>query len=245
VQSGGLEKYGFTGQENDANTGLMYYGARYYSPEYRIFIQPDTMLPDPYNPQALNRYAYALNNPVKYTDSRGHYIESAIDIAFLAMDINDIRTGNANKWTYIGLGADVVCLALPGVTGGRLAVKALEEGVTHADNIGDLFKFLDKTTNTGKGAGNTLDASRSADNVVDAGKNILRTDLPSTKITTQKLQHEWKHASDFGIDGKWNRANGDLYEKAIQNHINTASKILIPSEKQEFIPGLFIKMRFK
>jgi RHS repeat-associated protein len=72
VQSGGLEKYGFTGQENDIDTGLMYYGARYYSPEYRIFIQPDTLLPDPYNPQALNRYAYALNNPVKYTDPSGH-----------------------------------------------------------------------------------------------------------------------------------------------------------------------------
>jgi hypothetical protein len=50
----------------------MYYGARYYSPEYRIFIQPDTLLPDPYNPQALNRYAYVLNNPVKYTDPSGH-----------------------------------------------------------------------------------------------------------------------------------------------------------------------------
>ncbi|WP_292464155.1 hypothetical protein [Methanolobus sp.] len=104
----------------------------------------------------------------------------------------------------IGLGADVACLLLPGVTGGRLAVKALEEGVTHANDVGDLFNFLDKTGDAGKGMDNTLDASRSADNVVDAGKNILRTDLPSTKITTQKLQHEWKHASDFGIDGKWN-----------------------------------------
>jgi RHS repeat-associated protein len=75
VQSGGLEKYGFTGQENDADTWLMYYGAKYYSPEYRIFVQPDTMLPDPYNPQALNRYAYALNKPVKYTDPRGNIIK--------------------------------------------------------------------------------------------------------------------------------------------------------------------------
>ncbi|WP_292464480.1 toxin TcdB middle/N-terminal domain-containing protein [Methanolobus sp.] len=72
VQSGGLEKYGFTGQENDADTGLMYYGARYYSPEYRIFVQPDSMIPDPYNPQYLNRYAYVLNNPVMYTDPSGH-----------------------------------------------------------------------------------------------------------------------------------------------------------------------------
>ncbi|WP_406656530.1 RHS repeat-associated core domain-containing protein [Methanolobus sp. ZRKC2] len=77
VQSGGFEKYGFTGQENDADTELMYYGARYYSPEYRVFVQPDKMLPDPYNPQYLNRYAYTLNNPVKYTDPSGHAIQAA------------------------------------------------------------------------------------------------------------------------------------------------------------------------
>lgn len=79
VQSGGLEKYGFTGKENDADTGLMYYGARYSSPEFRIFVQPDTMLPDPYNPQYLNRYAYCLNNPVKYNDPSGHIVETLID----------------------------------------------------------------------------------------------------------------------------------------------------------------------
>ncbi|MDK2948412.1 MAG: hypothetical protein PWQ63_1572, partial [Methanolobus sp.] len=73
VQSGGLEKYGFTGQENDADTGLMYYGARYYSPGYRVFVQPDMMLPDVYNPQALNRYSYVQDNPVKYIDPTGHH----------------------------------------------------------------------------------------------------------------------------------------------------------------------------
>jgi hypothetical protein len=31
-------------------------------------------VPSPGNPQSLNRYAYALNNPVKYTDPTGHYI---------------------------------------------------------------------------------------------------------------------------------------------------------------------------
>jgi RHS repeat-associated protein len=87
VQSGGLEKYGFTGQENDANTGLMYYGARYYSPEYRVFVQPDTMLPDPYNPQALNRYSYCLNNPVRYTDPSGHVpLDTIADALFLLYD---------------------------------------------------------------------------------------------------------------------------------------------------------------
>jgi RHS repeat-associated protein len=183
VRSGGLEKYGFTGQENDAGTELMYYGARYYSPEYRIFVQPDTMLPDPYNPQYLNRYAYALNNPVKYTDPSGHYVESAIDVAFLAMDINDIRTGNANKWTYIGLGADVVCLLLPGVTGGRLGVKALEEGASRVGDVKSLAKeFLENTDASVWIKGNKrVDATDVTDNVKwldHAHKHMASSNLP-------------------------------------------------------------------
>ena len=58
----------------------MYYGARYYDPVPGRFIQPDTLLPDMYNPQALNRYSYALNNPYKYTDPTGH--EATIDNPF-------------------------------------------------------------------------------------------------------------------------------------------------------------------
>lgn len=37
------------------------------------FISADTIVPDPNNPQALNRYAYALNNPMRYTDPTGNY----------------------------------------------------------------------------------------------------------------------------------------------------------------------------
>jgi hypothetical protein len=36
------------------------------------FISADTIVPDPANPQALNRYAYVLNNPLRYTDPSGH-----------------------------------------------------------------------------------------------------------------------------------------------------------------------------
>jgi hypothetical protein len=36
------------------------------------FIQPDTLIPDPSNPQAWNRYAYVLNNPVRFNDPSGY-----------------------------------------------------------------------------------------------------------------------------------------------------------------------------
>jgi len=64
--------YRFTGQRLDDSTGLYYYGARYYDAALGRFIQPDTIVPNPVNPQALNRYSYVLNNPLRYTDPTGH-----------------------------------------------------------------------------------------------------------------------------------------------------------------------------
>jgi RHS repeat-associated protein len=65
---------GYTGQRLDNSTGLMYYRARYYAQGLGRFISADTLVPDGTNPQQFNRYAYGLNNPVKYTDPTGHCI---------------------------------------------------------------------------------------------------------------------------------------------------------------------------
>ena len=46
--------------------------ARVYHLYLNHFTQPDSIVPDPYNSQAWNRYAYALNNPIRYTDPSGH-----------------------------------------------------------------------------------------------------------------------------------------------------------------------------
>ena len=65
----------FTGKERDAESGLDYFGARYYGSALGRFTSPDwsaTPQPVPYakleNPQSLNLYAYVLNNP---ENSRG------------------------------------------------------------------------------------------------------------------------------------------------------------------------------
>ncbi len=36
------------------------------------FTQPDSIIPQPGNPQSLNRYSYVLNSPLKFTDPTGH-----------------------------------------------------------------------------------------------------------------------------------------------------------------------------
>ncbi|MEI2689422.1 MAG: RHS repeat-associated core domain-containing protein [Anaerolineae bacterium] len=68
----------FTGQREDATIGLYFYNARYLDPQLGRFTQPDTIVPAPGNPQALNRYSYVLNNPVRYTDPTGHLTEEEL-----------------------------------------------------------------------------------------------------------------------------------------------------------------------
>ena len=67
----------------------MYYRARYYDPELGRFIQADSIVPSPGDPQALNRYAYARNNPVRYTDPSGHgfidFLKQAIGLVVGAL----------------------------------------------------------------------------------------------------------------------------------------------------------------
>jgi RHS repeat-associated protein len=75
VRSGGIGQttINFTGQRLDG-TGLLYYHARMYDPLLGRFVSADSIIPNPANPQYLNRYSYGLNNPVKNTDPTGHVV---------------------------------------------------------------------------------------------------------------------------------------------------------------------------
>jgi RHS repeat-associated protein len=82
----------FTSQAKDDETGLMYYGARYYDPELGRFIQPDNLIQDQFDPQSLNRYAYARNNPLRYIDPSGHLWYDSL-ASWAAGWINPVKGG--------------------------------------------------------------------------------------------------------------------------------------------------------
>ena len=74
----------FTGQVLDnVAGGLYFYNARYYDPALARFTQADTIVPQPGNPQSLNRYSYALNSPVRFTDPSGHFTADEICTYFV------------------------------------------------------------------------------------------------------------------------------------------------------------------
>ena len=69
----------FTGKERDVETGLDYFGARYFSAAQGRFTTPDWSArpqPVPYadlsDPQTLNLYGYVRNNPLSAPDPDGH-----------------------------------------------------------------------------------------------------------------------------------------------------------------------------
>jgi RHS repeat-associated protein len=72
----------FTGKERDTESGLDYFGARYYGSSMGRFMSADwAVKPEdvPYadlmNPQSLNLYSYVNNNPLSKTDKDGHCAE--------------------------------------------------------------------------------------------------------------------------------------------------------------------------
>ena len=70
--------FSFTGQRG-TDFGLMDYRARFYSSRLGRFTQPDTLIPDPANPQSFNRYSYVQNSPLNFVDPSGHRYIPLID----------------------------------------------------------------------------------------------------------------------------------------------------------------------
>lgn len=72
------QNYKFTGKERDSESGLDYFGARYYLSSLARFSIPDDLSSGHgSDPQSWNRYAYAKLNPIKNVDIKGKCVAPA------------------------------------------------------------------------------------------------------------------------------------------------------------------------
>ena len=55
-------------------------------------MQADTIVPEPSNPQSLNRYAYVYNSPLRYADPTGHLSAEEIMQLLGAASWDDVVT---------------------------------------------------------------------------------------------------------------------------------------------------------
>ena len=105
---------GYTGHEHLPMFGLINCNARLYDPAIGRFLSPDPYVQNPFMSQNFNRYSYALNNPLIYSDPSGevwwHYV--IVGAFFYSMAAknntpegkNDGNPGNWEwrfwKWSY-------------------------------------------------------------------------------------------------------------------------------------------------
>jgi RHS repeat-associated protein len=167
--------YKYTGKELDTETGLYYYGARYYDPVLARFISADSIVPSASNPQNLNRYSYTLNNPLKYIDPTGHSTESA----FNEMVSQLIRIPGT---------------AILGVGSGFIAGKELIKG-----DVGAAYTVAKTGFDSSLNYWQTGDINSTGEKIIEGGVNYV-VDKSVNRITSgiQKGTYVRQYTNKFG-----------------------------------------------
>ncbi|MGV8150926.1 MAG: RHS repeat-associated core domain-containing protein, partial [Candidatus Woesearchaeota archaeon] len=163
ITGGNKSRYTYEGKEYDKTTGQTDFNFRMLNPGTNQFIQPDTVVQNVYDPQDLNRYSFEANNPMKNTDPTGHYVETAIDVAFIALDIAEIKEDPTDWKNWAALGLDLATTALPVAAGGSMLIK----GGDRINTVRHMVSNSDRVKDT------ATSVSRSAD--IKQSSNLVKT----------------------------------------------------------------------
>lgn len=101
----GLQR-GYTGHEMLPEFGIINMNGRLYDPLLGRFFSPDNYVQLPDFSQSYNRYSYCLNNPLKYTDPSGEFIEFiAFGLFNVASSMMQAAANGDNIWKAGLMGA--------------------------------------------------------------------------------------------------------------------------------------------
>jgi RHS repeat-associated protein len=129
----------FPGHYFDAETGLHYNSARYYSPEVGRYLTPDPSGLE----GGLNPYAYSLNNPITAYDSNGEFLNCLVGAGTsvaLGYGIS-LLTGESYSWKQVAVDA-----AMGAVGAGVVNKLSKLRYLRNASQLDDTTAYLQKYT---------------------------------------------------------------------------------------------------
>ncbi len=116
---------GFTGHEHMSEYRLINMNGRVYDPILSQFIQPDNHVQFSNNTAGYNRYSYALNNPLIYTDPSGEELITAMLIGAIAsVASNGVINSMNNKPFFQNAGYAAVLGAIGGAASNQIGAVA-------------------------------------------------------------------------------------------------------------------------
>lgn len=238
----------FTGKELDEETGLYYYGARYYSPRIGRFVSLDpasVYVKDPrsfVNPQGWNAYSYAVNNPMRFIDPTGEFYENfnMRNWGWQAI-ANQMQAGtDAMRSTgdFITFGHFTEAIDRASTAGQQInneglnvntATNALKEVGTGS------FKLIVVSTGTGMTLGEIQQYFLSLTGLKmlegEAEKGITNVQKSTTVIPPgNKLPSNWGNPTT--LNGHFKSHGSDFGAKTAQEYANMGSDFLRRSQQQ-------------
>ena len=141
--AGSANRYRFSGKEEQGFAGVPWqdFGARMYDPDLARWTTPDP-LADKY--PGISPYVYCNDNPVNIVDTDGEAIGFVMDVISVGCGVynlvNNLKSGNTKAaWGDVaGIGLDLVCAVIPGVTINAGTAKTLaKSSLEIADKVVD------------------------------------------------------------------------------------------------------------
>jgi hypothetical protein len=120
-------------------------------------------------------------------------------------------------------GGGALALASGGVaaSAGAVSMTTVAAGATSVV-AGTALAMAAEGASTGGGSGGS-DSGGGSGSGSSGGGDPSR----SVSFRESQLQHAFRHADDFGVTGNWNKAAGEAFQRAIQNHVDDAATQVI------------------
>ena len=130
---------GYTGHEHMVYHALVNMNGRIYDPIQGRMLSPDNYVGDPWNTQGYNRYSYANNNPLVYTDPDGNWIIPVLIAAAIGAGTSAatyaVSAAISGTWNWGSFFKSVGMGALAGAIGGGVAQIGISWGAS-ANSLG-------------------------------------------------------------------------------------------------------------
>jgi RHS repeat-associated protein len=215
----GADNHRFTGKERDAETGLDYFGARYYASRSGRFTSVDPALDIEaalFDPQRWNRYAYVRNNPLRFIDPDGRLTYRLGPITLAALEKAKAMREAVSDWLGGGL--------IAGVADSLIAPVAPATPRELADNT--MSWALPVAMVAGPARRLSAVASSTADAVLESsGRDASRQITVGARALAKKLGHALAAGYESAFEGiAPTQANA---EKVISSILNNPTFVIV------------------